>query len=158
MRQFSDSQGRTWQLSFDAPTLDAVEESFGISLDSLDNPPWERFASEPRLFVKVLAFVLADQIRVAGTTDAEFRRSIRDGAIDKAALAMADAVIDFFPEKKRSSLKSRWESLEQLQQAADQKAVAMIASPAASAKIDSVLADALGRLNIDSVSSKFPAT
>ena len=151
MRTFIDATGRAWKIEFDAPLLDAVEQNFGWSLDSFDNPPWEMLSNEPRKFVNLLAFVLASQIHAAGIDEIDFKRSIRDGALDGAALAMTDAVVDFFPERKRLSLRSRWNAVANLTNHADSQAIAKLGSDEAKEKVGELIDAALKRANTGSV-------
>ena len=110
MKTFTDNTGRTWTLSVTVGTIKRVRALCGVDLaniitmESGKTPNvglLERLASDPVLLVDVLFAVCKPEADAKGITDEEFGRAMAGDAIELAATALLDEIIDFFPEAKR---------------------------------------------------------
>ena len=110
MKTFTDNTGRTWTLSVTVGTIKRVRALCGVDLaniitmESGKTPNvglLERLAADPVLLVDVLFAVCKPEADAKGITDEEFGRAMAGDAIELAATALLDEIIDFFPEAKR---------------------------------------------------------
>ena len=109
MKTFTDNTGRTWTLSVTVGTIKRVRALCGVDLaniitmESGKTPNvglLERLAADPVLLVDVLFAVCKPEADAKGITDEEFGRAMAGDAIELAATALLDEIIDFFPEAK----------------------------------------------------------
>ena len=114
MKTFTDNTGRTWTLSVTVGTIKRVRALCGVDLaniitmESGKTPNvglLERLAADPVLLVDVLFAVCKPEADAKGITDEEFGRAMAGDAIELAATALLDEIIDFFPEAKRLAFK-----------------------------------------------------
>ncbi len=106
MKTFTDNTGRTWTLSVTVGTIKRVRALCGVDLaniitmESGKTPQvglLERLASDPVLLVDVLFAVCKPEADTKGITDEEFGRAMAGDAIELAATALLDEIIDFSP-------------------------------------------------------------
>jgi len=106
MRQFTDSQGRTWEVKL---TLGAAARiKAALSVDLLTGGGVEflgKMAKDPFLAWEVLWVLVADQAKAAGISKEAFAESLDGDTMDPAHLAFMEAFVDFFPPAQRTVLR-----------------------------------------------------
>lgn len=106
----------------------------------------ERLASDPVLLVDVLFAVCKPEADAKGITDEEFGRAMAGDAIELAATALLDEIIDFFPEAKRKVFRKILDASRRFEARSKQALTELLEDPAFDEKID----QALDRLTISS--------
>lgn len=155
MKTFTDNTGRTWTLSVTVGTIKRVRALCGVDLaniitmESGKTPNvglLERLASDPVLLVDVLFAVCKPEADTKGITDEEFGRAMAGDAIELAATALLDEIIDFFPEAKRKVFRKILDASRRFEARSKQALMELLEDPAFDEKID----QALDRLTISS--------
>ena len=111
MKTFTDNTGRTWTLSVTVGTIKRVRALCGVDLANIITMESGKNAERrtagtfcvpiPFLLVDVLFAVCKPEADAKGITDEEFGRAMAGDAIELAATALLDEIIDFFPGAKR---------------------------------------------------------
>lgn len=155
MKTFTDNTGRTWTLSVTVGMIKRVRALCGVDLaniitmESGKTPQvvlLERLASDPVLLVDVLFAVCKPEADAKGITDEEFGRAMAGDAIELAATALLDEIIDFFPEAKRKVFRKILDASRRFEARSKQALMELLEDPAFDEKID----QALDRLTISS--------
>ena len=157
MKTFTDNTGRTWTLSVTVGTIKRVRALCGVDLANIIKTPnvglLERLASDPVLLVDVLFAVCKPEADTKGITDEEFGRAMAGDAIELAATALLDEIIDFFPEAKRKVFRKILDASRRFEARSKQALTELLEDPAFDEKID----QALNQLTISSsVSPELP--
>ena len=155
MKTFTDNTGRTWTLSITVGTIKRVRALCGVDLaniitmESGKTPNvglLERLAADPVLLVDVLFAVCKPEADTKGITDEEFGRAMAGDAIELAATALLDEIIDFFPEAKRKVFRKILNASRRFEARSKQALTELLEDPAFDEKID----QALNQLTISS--------
>ena len=151
MKTFTDNTGRTWTLSVTVGTIKRVRALCGVDLANIIGKTpnvglLERLASDPVLLVDVLFAVCKPEADAKGITDEEFGRAMAGDAIELAATALLDEIIDFFPEAKRKVFRKILDASRRFEARSKQALTELLEDPAFDEKID----QALDRLTISS--------
>lgn len=122
--QFQDTAGRTWRLALDVGLVRHVRQVCDVDLVDWGGspgdtaaavPPPLRLASDPCLLVDVLWLLCEEQARAKEIDDVAFGRGMAGDAIADAVDALLQAIIAFFPSRKRSPLQKAMTRLRQLE-------------------------------------------
>lgn len=108
MKSFTDTQGRTWTVEINYTSLRRVKAAAGVDLTRLVDPKSDvisRLTGDPFTLFDCLAAVLQPQLQQQGITVEQFGEALDEESAEKGAMALIDAVIDFFQEGKRMLLK-----------------------------------------------------
>ena len=119
MKTFTDNTGRTWTLSVTVGTIKRV--------------------ADPVLLVDVLFAVCKPEADAKGITDEEFGRAMAGDAIELAATALLDEIIDFFPEAKRKVFRKILDASRRFEARSKQALTELLEDPAFDEKIDQAL-------------------
>lgn len=107
MSEFTDNEGRKWQLVIDAPTIVAVREAHDVDLVDISESAkvWDLLAEDDLvLFVDVLWTICAEQCQ-AGSIDAvSFAKGLDGDALGDATDALVQAISNFIPPRRRQLL------------------------------------------------------
>jgi len=104
MPAFTDALKREWLVTIDAPKIQAVRTECQLDLAGLDGTAFQKLHDDPCLLVNVL-WVLCRQQRT-DVTATQFGEALVGDPIEQATEALITAVTDFFPQRKRSLLRS----------------------------------------------------
>jgi hypothetical protein len=104
MPTFKDCNNREWHLWLDAPTINQVRKQCNIDLADLTGASVEKLATDPCLLVDVLWVLCRDQATAANISDAQFGKALIGDPIDQAADKLVEAILDFFPKRRRELL------------------------------------------------------
>lgn len=151
MKCFTDTAGRVWTLAVNVATLKRVRALCGIDLANIitldggsrpDASLLERLASDPVLLVDVLYALCKEEAGRRNVTDTDFGASMAGDAIEQAAAALLDEIVDFFPSAKRRVMKRIMEATRRFGEKAETALAAALESP----RLDAALNAALERL------------
>jgi hypothetical protein len=108
MHQFIDTQGNAWTVDVNYSSLRRVKGITGIDLTKLVDPKADvlgQLTSDQFILFDCLVAVLQPQLDEKGVTAEQFGDALDEESADKAAVALIEAIIDFFQEGKRMLLK-----------------------------------------------------
>lgn len=101
MRTFKDSTGREWTIDVTVGAVKRVRELTQVDLFSIFTQAGSAVFNDPVKLVDVLYALCRDQAEKMAVSDLQFGESLVGDSIEAAADAMVDAVVDFFPERRR---------------------------------------------------------
>jgi hypothetical protein len=107
MRQFTDEQGRVWDVAIDVTTLRAVRDAAKLNLALVvtdDGETFSRLADDPITLADVLAVICRRQMDERKLSMADFERLLTGEVLDAASLAVLEEVAGFFGPAKRAAL------------------------------------------------------
>jgi len=110
MAALKDKADRSWVLTVDVGAIRRVKGALGVDLlDIARGDLLERLVDDPVLLVDVLFVLCKPQADEAKVTHEDFDRSIVGHALDDAASALFEEILDFFPRglRARAFLKLR---------------------------------------------------
>ena len=134
MSEVLDSNGREWPLVINVPMIKAVRK-LGVDLGDPTGDTFDRLSRDDVLFVDTLWAMCECQATAAGITDEEFGQALVGDAIDRAAMALIQARLDFSRGRTRSLLQATMETTTNLEEEAMGLALAKIQDPDTKAKI-----------------------
>lgn len=105
MKQFTDSEGRKWNIVVNVRTAKKVRDVRGVDLFRLHMEEAGRVFTDPCLLVEVLYDLCEQQVADKGISDMDFIEGIAGDCLDEAAKALMESVEDFFPQSKREALR-----------------------------------------------------
>jgi hypothetical protein len=106
MRVFKDNAGRTWEIVINVSVIRRVKAHLDIDLlDAVGGDLAERLAADPVMLVDMLYVICKPAADAAGVSDEEFGAALVGDAIDAASTALLEALMDFFPSRRRALLK-----------------------------------------------------
>lgn len=155
MRVFKDNEGRSWNLSVDHTSIKRVRATLDVNLlDAVGGDLIERLATDPILLVDVVYVICQPEVEKRELSDEEFGRSMAGEAIDSAAAALMEDLIDFFPNRQRTMVRKAWAKYQELADRTMELATAKLESPQLSKRItdsiDRQLDQAIDKLELGS--------
>jgi hypothetical protein len=109
LKQFKDANGRDWAIDVTVGTMRTVRDLTTVNLYKLFDTEAARIFTDPALLVDVLFALCRDECAKRGVSDVQFGMSMNGDVLEQAGEALVDAVIDFFPQSQRTSLRTLWE-------------------------------------------------
>ena len=111
MANFSDKDGRNWQVNLNVHTIKQIKQILEIDLlDEKVHEVLQQIADDVVLAVDVLYLALKEQLDTAQISDEEFGKSLGGDCLNEAVGALVQALINFYPNpQKREFLKRLWE-------------------------------------------------
>lgn len=128
MASFKDKTGRSWTIELDAPLIRRVRELFGLNLVDLRADPFDRLANDPILQVDVLWILCQEEAKSRSMTDEDFGRALGPD-LESSALALQEAVVNFFQPAKRSFIRSLIEEHAKVRDESQEMMLAKIRDP-----------------------------
>lgn len=105
MSSFVDKSERSWNVVLD---FRAFRKIHAMGFDCADATQWERLATDPDLVINVLCELCRDDLSERGVTQEEFEFAFDLEVLGDALHAIVEAIIDFFPKRRRRLLKTTW--------------------------------------------------
>ena len=105
MSSFTDTQGRTWSIAINVNVARKLKAEAGY--DVFGSP--DAVASvidNPEALVDALFVVCESQARERGVDGQAFAEGLAGDVIDKATAALMEAVVDFFPSRRRAAMRA----------------------------------------------------
>ena len=98
MKPFTDSQGRTWNVTVTVGAIKRVRDLLGVDLmDVANGDLLSRLADDPCLLVDVLFALCKPEADAAKVTDEDFGRAMVGDALDSGSGVLMKELLDFFP-------------------------------------------------------------
>lgn len=135
MPSFKDNSGREWLLTLDGPKIGMLKRELLVDFGKIDDAVYQKLDDDPELFVNVLWALCREQAQAAAITSEQFGVSLVGDAVEHAANALIAAVCDFFPNRKRTLLKTLAAKREHLTGLAMDKAMERLNDPNLEAKL-----------------------
>mgnify|MGYP007071574195 CR=1 FL=1 len=110
MRRFTDTAGRTWELSVTVGTIKRVRDLVGVDLYRLVDDSFRGLSelmADPVRLVDVLYCLCQGQAEAAKVTDEQFGQGLAGDVLAQASESFVEALIDFFPDaRSRQNLRA----------------------------------------------------
>jgi hypothetical protein len=121
MKTFVDNASRTWTVAINVAAIKRVKDLLGVNLlDTIEGKLLEQLSSDPVLLCDVLYCLCKPEADAAGVSDEQFGQAMAGDAIERAASALLDELVDFFPSGKRLVLAKALAKLKMLEATAIQ--------------------------------------
>ena len=107
MKSFTDSNGKTWELSLTITAAKRVMGLLGVNLLQLDEgtpPLLTRLGTDVMLLCDVIYAILKPALDGAGLTDEQFGAALGGKAVLDAQTAFYEELVDFFQQSARMDL------------------------------------------------------
>lgn len=104
MKTFRDADGREWLVKVDVTAAKRCKAQLGLNLYGLADEGFRGFAalvSDPIALCDVLYVLCREEAEKREVSDEAFGRAMHGDALDSAAAAFTEALIDFFPDARR---------------------------------------------------------
>lgn len=103
MAQFRDAEGRTWDVRITTTTLRRVKSLLGVDLGKMatDGSLYTVLADDTILLCDLLYAICRPEADARKIGDEDFGRGLAGDAIDDAATALMEGLVDFFPKGRR---------------------------------------------------------
>jgi hypothetical protein len=102
MKQFTDAEGRTWEVAVNVNAVKRVRDLAGVDLlDAAGNDLLSRLAADPCLLVNVIFALVKPQADAAKVSDESFGRAMIGDVLDAASAALVQDLLAFFPRAQR---------------------------------------------------------
>ena len=109
MSTWKDARGHTWDLAINVNTVKRVRQLTEVNLlDVFDGQLLARLAGDPELLVNILYAVCQPQAERTSVSEEAFAELLVGDAIEEAATALVQGLIDFFPKDRREVLGRLW--------------------------------------------------
>jgi hypothetical protein len=118
MAQYVDSKDRKWIVSITGYEVKRVRELANFNLCALFDNDCElvlELFNDVTVLGDVLWVICEDECKERQVTEQQFRKSLIGESIDNASEAMREAIVDFFPPRRRAIVKRYFEKLLSLQ-------------------------------------------
>jgi len=144
MRSFQDRRGREWRVELNVGDVERLRAS-SLALNVLDVVDEHRAEacytrlSDPVTLVRVLWHLIEDQATAIGVTPEDFGGAMGGDALDDAAAALDQALVDFFPRSLRRVMEAAQAKIREIETRAADQAVATINDPRTAAAADAML-------------------
>jgi len=126
MNIFKDGLGRTWTVTVNVASTKRVKGAIDIDLMEVvnkDGTVLSRLHEDPETLVNVLYLLCKPQADTLGLTDENFGELFETGEIlEEACNALIEALISFFPPRRREILRKVMAKLKTLETAAKARA------------------------------------
>ncbi len=140
MARFTDAKGKDWVISITVNTIRKVKAKTGEDLSrAVEGDFLKRIGGDACLLGSILWALVED--KAEGLTEDEFYDALAGDALEAAASAFVEALIDFFPQPRRSLLLKAHTAGKKAQE----KAMEI-----ATQQMDEVLADLSGKSSTNS--------
>lgn len=129
MPQFTDINGRDWQLRITVADVRRVRDATGIDIGKIldkDCQPLDDLASDVCKMVDVLYVLCKPQADKLGMTDEQFGESLAGDCIEHACYALLEAIAYFFPSRQRDLVLTMLAMTKQSQETAEKALTDML--------------------------------
>jgi len=117
VQSFTDAKGRAWEVAIDIPTAERVEHFTDLNiLDSDGAQGLVDTIEDPLALARVLYAVCKEQADAQGIDRLAFLAGIVGDALDGARHALQEAIVAFFPPRRRKQLMAIRQQMRQVQE------------------------------------------
>lgn len=115
MKTFNDNQNRQWTIEINVNALKSVKAALDIDLMEISGGNLiERLTTDFVLLIDVIYVLCRKQADALSIGDEEFGRAMVGDAIENATIALLEGITDFFPSRRRATLKKAMSKMEKL--------------------------------------------
>lgn len=140
MKTFLDNAGRTWTVNINVFTVRRVKDLLSVNLlEAIEGKLLEQLSTDPILLCDVIYAICKPEADAQQVTDEEFGRAMGGDAIDRAATALLEDLIDFFPEGRRGVLAKALAVFKKLESKAIEVVTAKLDSPELEKELNDLL-------------------
>lgn len=114
---FTDTEGRTWDVSVNVSTIARVKSLCGVNLlEAVETGSklLDDLSGDPVMLCNVLFAIVKPQADARGITDEAFGSALGGDALASATEAFVQAIIDFFPKARRDVLTRAFDRAKQI--------------------------------------------
>jgi hypothetical protein len=113
MAQYTDANGRTFQVAIDVAAMRRVKAATGKLIATLvtGESLLSEIEQDPTLLNDILYAICQPAAERAGVTAEQWAASFTGDALESGRNALVEAVIDFFPRQKAAILRATWVKL-----------------------------------------------
>jgi hypothetical protein len=126
MSTFTDKDGKDWSLELTVGIVKRIRNRHQLDIVALDKGALEQLATDPMLLADVLFVICEEEVKSREMSAEEFALALGGNAIDDATNALVEAIIDFFPRRRRPLLRQARAKLDQLEKIQDQELAKMV--------------------------------
>jgi hypothetical protein len=138
---FVDNAGRTWTVAINVAAIKAVRAALSVDLmETAEGKLLDRLAGDPVLLCDTLYVLCRAEAEAQKVTDEDFGRSLGGDAIDRAAKAFLEELVDFFPSARRHLLAKVLEKMRAL----EAKVIAAVEARIDDPELEKTILDGLG--------------
>lgn len=113
MSTFTDNQGREWHLELTIPEARRIRKLLGIDILNFD-AALPQLSADPILLCDVLFLLVEEQATRQQVTDDQFGSALVGQALESAADAFVEALINFFPPRRQKLLQTMQQTAREL--------------------------------------------
>ena len=118
MHSFTDSKGRSWDVSINILTNEQIYDSLGFTpYSKLKKESWQgfgEFLEHPRQFPAALLIYVKGQLKERGVTEDDFKLSMDGKPSEDAQKAVYEETLLFFSVEERKMLQEQEKKLEEI--------------------------------------------
>ncbi len=142
MAAFKDDSDRSWLIHVDIPAIKLVRDQFAINLADIGEAPTylTRLAEEPILLCDMLYVLCEEEARKREVSDTDFGKLLFGDTIDRATMALEEAITAFFPRKKRSVLQQLRAKIAKTREAGVDLVTAKLEDPKLDSRLKTMMA------------------
>jgi hypothetical protein len=132
MKTFTDNAGRTWTIVLtvnEVKRVKALLPGADLMAGVADGTLLERIGNDFVFMCDVVYAVVKPQADALKVTDEDFGRAMAGDCLEKAATALVEELVDFFPEAKRRLLAKAWAKLRNLHTTVTDRVMTELDSP-----------------------------
>ena len=151
MPTFTDTAGREWIISLDAPTITRIRQEFDplfMLNDSTESNTFTRLQSDPVILCGAVAIICEQQRVDRGISEAVFYAEVigEGNAIEKATEALLAVMLNFIPLRMRPAVEASVAKQRRIQELALERMTAALNDPKLEERFLSELDENLARL------------
>jgi hypothetical protein len=156
MKTFTDNAGRTWTIVLtvnEVKRVKALMDGVDLVAGAADGTLLERLGSDLVFMCDVVYAVCKPQADAQKVSDEDFGRAMAGDCLEKAATALVEELVDFFPAARRRLLAKALAKLQSLQTTATERVMAELDSPELDKKLQAQIDSILGKASTNSPAS-----
>jgi len=160
MKTFKDNGGQSWTISINVDAIKRVRSLLDVNLlDAVDGKLLEQLVTDPVLLCDVIYCIVKPECDSKNVSDEDFGKTMAGDAIEHAATALLEELVDFFPLGKRRVLQKALGKLKTLEARALEMAEKHLDSPELESEMEKALngiVDSFGNSLASSESTPVP--
>lgn len=141
MKLFKDNAGTEWKISVTLDLVEQLRDALGVDLLDSSGEVFERLSSDLFLLGRVLWRCCEKQAVERGVTPEQFVAAVAGDPFDAAAVALTEAVADFFPSRRRLLLQRANATTRSVREKAENLALAKLNDPALEARLEAAMVE-----------------
>jgi hypothetical protein len=156
MKTFTDNAGRAWNIVLtinEVKRVKALMPDVDLVAGAADGTLLERLGSDLVFMCDVVYAVCKPQADAQKVSDEDFGRAMAGDCLEKAATALVEELVDFFPAARRRLLAKALAKLQSLRTTVTERAMVELDSPELDKKLLAQIDATLGRASTNSPAS-----